>query len=47
MERLDAFMTNKPTDMEIDYEATNYMDEDPAILILKEEGTYCVKSLAK
>ena len=46
-ERLDAFMIDKPTNMEIDNKATNYMDEDPAILILREEGTYCVKSLAK
>ena len=26
--------------MEIDEEATNYMDEDPAVLILREERTY-------
>ena len=37
---LDAFMTNKPIDMEIDDEATNYMDEDPAVLMLREEGIY-------
>ena len=36
-ERLDAFMIDKPTNMEIDNEATDYMDEDPAILILREE----------
>ena len=28
---LDAFMTNKPIDMEIDDETTNYMDEGPRI----------------
>ena len=33
-------MTDKPTDMKIDDEATNYMDEDPAVLLLREEGTY-------
>ena len=26
--------------MKIDDEATNYMDEDPAVLLLREEGTY-------
>ena len=26
--------------MEINEEATDYMDEDPAVLMLKEEGTY-------
>ena len=40
IERLDAFMIDKPIDMEIDEETTNYMDEDPTILMLKEEGTY-------
>ena len=40
IECLDAFMTDKPTDMEIDKEATDYMDEDPAVLLLREEGTY-------
>ena len=40
IERLDAFVTNKPTNMEIDDEATDYMNEDPVILMLKEEGTY-------
>ena len=37
---LDAFMTNKPIDMEIDDEATDYMDEDHAVLMLREEGIY-------
>ena len=40
IEHLDAFVSNKPTDMEIDKEATDYMDEDPTILMLREEGTY-------
>ena len=40
IERLDAFVTDKATDMEIDEEATDYMDEDSTILMLKEEGTY-------
>ena len=40
IERLDAFMTYKPIDMEIDEEAKDYMDEDPAVLMLREEGTY-------
>ena len=39
IERLDAFVTDKPTDMEIDEEATNYMDEDPAVPMLRGEGT--------
>ena len=32
--------TNKPTDMEIDSESMDYMDEDPPILMLREERTY-------
>ena len=40
IECLDAFVTDKPTDMEIDEEATDYMDEDPAVLMLREKGTY-------
>ena len=40
IECLDAFVIDKPIDMEIDKETTNYMDEDPTILMLKEEGTY-------
>ena len=40
IKRLDAFVTDKPTNMEIDEEATDYMDEDPAVLMLREEGTY-------
>ena len=40
IERLDTFMTDKPIDMEIDGEATNYMDEDHRVLMLREEGTH-------
>ena len=40
IEHLDAFVIDKPIDMEIDEEATDYMDEDPTVLMLKEEGTY-------
>ena len=40
IERLDAFMTNKPTDMEVEEEATDYMDVDPIVLMLKEEEFY-------
>ena len=40
IECLDAFMTDKPTSMKIDGEATNYMDEDPMVLMLREEGTH-------
>ena len=32
--------TDKPTDTEIDDEGMDYMDEDPTVLMLKEEGTY-------
>ena len=40
IKRLDAFVTDKSTDMEIDKEAMDYMDEDLAVLMLREEGTY-------
>ncbi|KAK9997905.1 hypothetical protein SO802_017508 [Lithocarpus litseifolius] len=39
IECLDAYVTDKPTDMEIDGEGTYYMDKDPMVLMLKEEGT--------
>ena len=42
IECLDAFVTDKPTDMETDEEATNYMDKDPTVLMLKEERTSLV-----
>ena len=40
MERLDAFVTDKPTDMEVEEEATDYMDVDPTVLMLREERAY-------
>ena len=40
IERLDASAKNKPTDMEIDGEAMDYMDEDPTVLMLRKEGTH-------
>ena len=39
IECLDALVTDKPTDMENDDEATDYMDQDPSVLMLREEGT--------
>ena len=40
IERMDAFVSDKSIDMEIDEEATNCMDENPVVLMLREEGTY-------
>ena len=40
MERLDAFVIDKPTDMEVEEEATDYMDVDPTVLMLREERAY-------
>ena len=40
IKRLDAYVTNKPTDMEIDTQGTNYMDENPMVLMLREEGAH-------
>ena len=40
IERLDAYVIDKPTYMEIDGEGTDYMDEDPMVLMLREEGTH-------
>ena len=40
MECLDAFVTDKPTDMEVEEEATDYMDVDPVELMLREERAY-------
>jgi len=31
--------TDKPTDMKIDSESMDYMDENPPVLMLREEGT--------
>ena len=40
IECLDAFMTDKPIDMEIEEEAMDYMDVDPLVLMLREDGVY-------
>ena len=45
IEHLDAYVTDKPTDMEIDGRGIDYVDENPLVLILREEGT-CQESLA-
>ena len=37
IEPLDDFVTNKPTDMEIDGEVMDYMDKDHMVLTLREE----------
>ena len=34
------FVTDKPTDMKVKEEATNYMEVDPTILTLREGGAY-------
>ena len=39
IKRLNAYMTDKPTDMEIYGGGMDYMDEDPLVLMLREEGT--------
>ena len=39
IKHLVAYVTNKPTNIEIDGEGTDYMDEDPMVLVLREEGT--------
>ena len=39
IECLDTFVTDKPTNMEIDDEGMDYMDEDSPVLMLREEGT--------
>ena len=39
IERLDAFLTDKPIDMEFE-EITDDMDVDPTVLMLGEEGAY-------
>ena len=40
IERLDAFVTNKPTNMKVKEEAIDYMDVDPTVLMLGEERSY-------
>ena len=39
IEHLDAYVSDKPIDMEIDGESMDYMDEDLMVLMLREEGT--------
>ena len=36
IEHLDAYVIDKPTDMEIDGEGIDYMDENPLVLMLRE-----------
>ena len=40
IERLDAYVIDKPTYMEIDGEGTDYMDEDLMVQMLREEGAH-------
>ena len=40
IERLDAFVTDNPIDMEVEEEAIDYMDADPTVLMLREERVY-------
>ena len=40
IEHLDAFVTDKPTNMELEEEVTDYMDVNPTVLMLREEGVY-------
>ena len=40
IEHLDAFVIDKPTDIEVEEEAMDYMDVDPTVLMLREEGAY-------
>ena len=40
IERLDAFVTDNPTDMEVEGEEMDYMDVDPLVLMLTEEEAY-------
>ena len=40
IERLDAFVTDKPINMEVEEEITDDMDVDPTVLMLGEEGAY-------
>ena len=40
MEHLDAFVTDKPINMEVEEKAMDYMDVNPTVLMLGEEGAY-------
>ena len=41
IKRLDGYVFNKPSIMDVDGESPNYMDEDLRVLMLKKEGTHC------
>ena len=40
IERLDTFVTNKPTNMKVEEETTDYIDVYPTVLMLMEEEAY-------
>ena len=40
IERLDAFVIDKPINMEVEEEITDDMDVDPTVLMLGEERAY-------
>ena len=40
IKRLDAFVTNNPTNIEVEEEDTDYMDVDSPVLMLREEEAY-------
>jgi len=40
IERQDGYAFDKPVNMEVDSESTDYIDEEPRVLMLKEEGTH-------
>ena len=40
LEWLEDYVFDKPTDMDVNGEGQYYMDEDPRVLMLKEEGTH-------
>ena len=40
IECLNAFVANKPTYMEVEEKSTDYMDVDPTVLMLREEGAH-------
>ena len=40
IKHLDAYVTNKLVDMEIDAEGTDYMDKNPLILMMREDETH-------
>lgn len=40
IKHLDGYAFDKTADMVVDGESSNYMDENPKVLMLKEEGTH-------